>query len=75
VVLSAITLAADSIVPAMIVHFVNNSCLILLARAASGDVTERLSTGSRVGLIALAGSVVAVGLALIVRGRPPRRVM
>ena len=32
--LSAIALASDSIVPAMVAHFVNNACLLVLARAA-----------------------------------------
>ena len=34
VVLSGIALASDSIVPAMVAHFVNNACLIVLARLA-----------------------------------------
>ena len=37
VALSGIALASDSIIPAMVAHFVNNACLILIARLYPGD--------------------------------------
>ncbi len=46
VALSGIALASDSIVPAMVAHFVNNACLILLARLHADD-TDALPTSTK----------------------------
>ena len=46
VALSGIALGSDSIVPAMVAHFVNNACLILLARLHADD-TDGLPTTTK----------------------------
>ena len=70
--LSAIALASDSIVPAMVAHFINNACLLVLVHRGL-DATEA-GTQTKimllvVGLVGLAGAAV-----LLVRGRQTRRV-
>jgi len=72
--LSAIALAADSIVPAMAAHFVNNACLILLARA-NLDETQTLALPLRVGLLAAGSAMLAGGFVLLAKSRGPQRVM
>jgi membrane protease YdiL (CAAX protease family) len=72
--LSGIALAADSIVPAMAAHFVNNACLVLLARAHL-DEAQTLPLPQRLGLLALGSTVLAGGIALLVRSRGTQRVM
>jgi membrane protease YdiL (CAAX protease family) len=71
--LSAIALAADSIVPAMLAHFANNACLILLATVGVADV-EALSPRRQLALAGLAAVVLAAGAALMVRAYRTRRV-
>jgi sodium transport system permease protein len=67
--LSSLALASGSIVPAMVAHFVNNACLVLLARAGRDQVAETLSVPARIGLITGAGLVVATGFWLVARTR------
>jgi membrane protease YdiL (CAAX protease family) len=69
VALSALALTTGSIVPSMLAHFVNNACLVLLARAGRDEVATTLSVGARLGLIAGAGLVLAAGFYL---ARPRR---
>jgi ABC-type Na+ efflux pump permease subunit/membrane protease YdiL (CAAX protease family) len=72
--LSGIALSADSIVPAMAAHFVNNACLVLLARAHL-DETEALPLPLRLALLAGGSAMLAGGFALLARGRRTQRVM
>jgi len=72
--LSAIALAADSIVPAMVAHFVNNACLVLLAHA-NLDETQALALPKRLALLAAGSAVLLGGFALLARARGTRRVM
>ena len=71
---SAIALATDSIVPAMIAHFTNNACLIALARAGIGESGAELTVRQRLTLVALGGVVLAAGAALIAHAYRTRRV-
>jgi membrane protease YdiL (CAAX protease family) len=74
VALSGIALAADSIIPAMVAHFTNNACLILLARLHADD-TSGLSRNAKIGW-GLAGAVVfSIGAALVARAARTRRDM
>ncbi len=70
--LSAIALASDSIVPAMVAHFVNNACLLVLVHRGL-DATE---AGTRSKLMLLAMGVVGLAAAavLLARGRQTQRV-
>jgi sodium transport system permease protein len=70
--LSAIALASDSIVPAMVAHFVNNACLLVLLHR--GLDTAETATRSRVMLLALGVVGLAAAAALLARGRQTRRV-
>jgi sodium transport system permease protein len=70
VALSALALASGSIIPSMVAHFVNNACLVLLARAGRDEVGTTLSVGTRLALIAGAGLILASGFWLV-RKRPP----
>ena len=66
VALSGIALASDSIVPAMLAHFVNNACLIFLARAHADD-TDALATSTKLLLGTLGAVVLSVGIRLMRR--------
>jgi len=71
--LSAIALASDSIVPAMVAHFVNNACLLLLVHrgldASDGGTRPKLI------LLALGVAGLAAAAALLARAaRQTRRV-
>jgi membrane protease YdiL (CAAX protease family) len=70
VALSLIALEADSIVPAMIAHFVNNTCLILLVHVGAVGSTGEMSRRAQVSLFAAGMAVLAVGAALV-RGKRP----
>ena len=72
--LSAIALAAGSIIPAMVAHFINNACLILLARSHLEEARD-IGLGPRLALLAAAGTVLAVGFRLLAAGRKTQRVM
>jgi sodium transport system permease protein len=63
--LSALALASGSIIPSMIAHFVNNACLVLLARAGRDEIESALSVGVRLGLIGGAGLILAAGFWLV----------
>ena len=56
VALSGIALGSNSIVPAMVAHFANNACLILLA-LLNADDTNGLPTTTKV-LLGTLGAVV-----------------
>ena len=71
---SAIALATDSIVPAMIAHFTNNACLIALARAGIDEAGSEMTVRQRLMLVALGGVVLAAGAALIAHANRTRRV-
>ncbi len=64
--LSGIALAADSILPAMLAHFTNNACIVLLARAQADD-TQSLPTGTKLQLLAAGTLVLAAGIACVMR--------
>ena len=66
VALSGIALASDSIIPAMVAHFVNNACLILLARLHADD-TDALPTSTKLLLGTLGAVVLSVGILLMRR--------
>jgi membrane protease YdiL (CAAX protease family) len=71
--LSAIALAADSIVPAMLAHFTYNACLVTLSRAGAdhgdgGDIDPR----SRLAFLAVGMVVLAAGAALTARAHRAR---
>jgi len=66
VALSGIALASDSIVPAMVAHFVNNASLILLARLHADD-TDALATSTKLLLGTLGALVLSVGIRLMRR--------
>ena len=70
--LSAIALASDSIVPAMVAHFVNNACLLVLVHRGL-DATEA-GTRPKVMLLALGVVGLIAAAALLARGRQTRRV-
>jgi len=71
VALSGIALASDSIVPAMVAHFVNNACLILLARLHADD-TDALATSTKLLLGTLGAVVLSVGIHLMRRADKKR---
>jgi membrane protease YdiL (CAAX protease family) len=66
VALSAITLASGSIVPAMVAHFTNNACLILLARHHADD-TSALPLSTKLALGGVAAAIFSVGGSLLAR--------
>jgi sodium transport system permease protein len=72
-VLSAIALAADSIVPAMLAHLANNACIILLASAGIDDAGGEMSVKLRLALVAVGGLGLAAGAALLARDHRARR--
>ena len=73
VVLSLIALEADSIVPAMITHFTNNACLVVLARLGIDDAASTVRVGLQVGLFLTSCAIFAVGALLVHQGGGRRR--
>jgi sodium transport system permease protein len=71
VALSLIALETDSILPAMLTHFVNNACLVLLVHAGAGAVSPDLGRGAQVGLLSGGLAVMSLGAALV-RGTGPK---
>jgi membrane protease YdiL (CAAX protease family) len=71
VALSGIALASSSIIPAMVAHFVNNACLILLARLHADD-TDGLPTTTKVLLGTLGAIVLWLGIRLLRRAAKTR---
>jgi sodium transport system permease protein len=71
VALSGIALASDSIIPAMVAHFVNNACLILLARLHADD-TDALPTRTKLLFGTLGAVVLSVGIHLMRRAAKRR---
>jgi sodium transport system permease protein len=74
VALSGIALASDSIVPAMAAHFVNNACLIILARLNADD-TDALAASTKLLLGTLGAVILAIGVRLMARAAKTRRGM
>jgi len=72
--LSAIALAADSIVPAMIAHFANNACIIALASAGADDADAPMNATLRLALIAIGSLGLAAGAALLARAHRMRAI-
>jgi sodium transport system permease protein len=72
VALSLVALEADSIVPAMLTHFTNNACLVVLVYASRGsDPVEKASRPVQAALFAGAVAVSLVGARLL-RNTAPR---
>jgi sodium transport system permease protein len=71
VALSLIALEADSIVPAMLAHFVNNACLIVLVQEGAVGSAGEMSRRAQISLFAAGIAVFAAG-AMLVRGKKPR---
>ena len=71
VALSAIALAADSIVPAMVAHFANNAIIIALASAGLDEADASMTVSQRLVLIAIGAVGMIAGAALL--GRSARR--
>jgi sodium transport system permease protein len=74
VALSGIALCSDSIVPAMAAHFVNNACLIVLARLGADDTTV-LPTRTKLLFGTVGALVCALGVRLLARGGKTQRGM
>jgi sodium transport system permease protein len=75
IMLSAIALAADSIVPAMVAHFANNACIIALASAGFEESDASMPVRDRLVLIAVGSVGLLAGTALLARSaRRTRRV-
>ncbi len=72
--LSGIALAADSVVPAMAAHFVNNACLIVLARLHVDDTTA-LPVRTKLLFGTLGAVVLALGARLVARAAKTQRGM
>jgi ABC-type Na+ efflux pump permease subunit/membrane protease YdiL (CAAX protease family) len=70
--LSVIALASDSIVPAMVAHFVNNACLLLLVNRGL-DASEA-GTRPKVVLLVVGLAGITGAALLLARGRQTRRV-
>jgi sodium transport system permease protein len=71
VALSLIALETDSILPAMLAHFVNNACLVVLVYAGSVGSAADMSRPAQRGLF-LGGLVVLTLGAALVRGTGPK---
>ncbi len=71
VTLSLIALEADSIVPAMLTHFTNNACLVVLAYLGSDRSLDELGRPAQAGLFLGALLVLLTGAALV-RGTGPK---
>ena len=74
VALSGIALRSDSIVPAMAAHFVNNACLIVLARLGADDTTT-LPTRTKLLFGTVGALVCALGVRLLARSGKTQRGM
>jgi hypothetical protein len=70
--LSALALATDSIIPSMVAHFVNNASLVILARVHA-DEPEGLAVRLRLALLAVGTVVFVAGAVLVARSRKHRR--
>jgi sodium transport system permease protein len=74
VLLSVVALGAGSILPAMLAHFVNNACLVVLARQGVDDAT---TLGGWAAAAVFGGGVIVLGtgLWLLAWSQRTRRVM
>jgi sodium transport system permease protein len=75
VALSLIALEQDSIVPAMVTHFVNNACLVALVYAGKAETAGDMSRRAQVGAFAGGVIVLLVGAALLRRPVPRDRAL
>ena len=74
VALSAIALASDSIIPAMIAHFAHNACIITIATISGPGADDgALTTTQRLVSIALGIAGLAAGSLLLVRAHRSNR--
>jgi len=74
VALSAIALASDSIIPAMIAHFAHNACIITIATISGPGADDgALTTTQRLVSIALGIAGLAAGSLLLVRAHRSSR--
>jgi sodium transport system permease protein len=71
VILSLIALECDSIVPAMLTHFINNACLVALTYAGKGGDPDELGRPAQAALFVGALVVLLAGAAML-RNRGPR---
>jgi sodium transport system permease protein len=71
VALSLIALETGSIIPAMLAHFLNNACLVVLVNLGSDASAEDMSRPLQVGLLAGGLAVLTAGAALV-RGAGPK---
>lgn len=71
IALSLIALECGSILPAMLTHFINNACLVVLAHLGKIDTTE-LSRPAQAGVFVSALAVSAAGVALLRTGATRR---
>jgi sodium transport system permease protein len=65
VLLSLIALECDSIVPAMLTHFINNACLVVLAQRGAIASSADLSRAAQAGVFVGALAVLLTGAALL----------
>lgn len=73
VVLSLIALEADSIVPAMVAHLINNATLVVLAHLGVDDAAQSVHVSLQVGLFLTSCLIFGLGAWLVRRGRANHR--
>jgi membrane protease YdiL (CAAX protease family) len=71
VALSLIALETGSIVPAMLTHFINNACLVVLVHLGSAGSATDMSRATQIGLLVGGLAVLSAGAALV-RGTAPQ---
>jgi sodium transport system permease protein len=70
--LSWVALTSGSIVPAMLVHLLNNGALVVLGYQGLDEAAEKLPLRAEIALFAVAAALFGTGLAAVRRGRAPR---
>ena len=75
VLLSLIALEQDSIVPAMVTHFINNASLVVLVYWGKADTAGGMSRSAQAGAFAGGLAVLLVGVALLRRAAPRDRTL
>jgi membrane protease YdiL (CAAX protease family) len=74
VILSLIVLRSGSIIPAMVVHLLNNTCLIAITYLGLDRTVSHLRRPVEIGLFALALTLLILGATLVRQaGTPPPR--
>ena len=69
--LSWVALTSGSILPSMLIHFVNNGALVVLGYAGLDQAGEALSAPSEIALLGAAAVTFTAGVACVRRGRIP----